>query len=137
MQLRARKSHLLSSTASDAFQVPTSGFKQQATNPRRSLISNAWLQARIYHYRFETTFGPYVMDTGEKVAFYLVFFLVLLSVIMLVYYVLSFLVSRTAPSMESTVREFLNSEMPKLRVEPAPSREYQRMRSPSPAIVAL
>jgi hypothetical protein len=80
------------------------------------------------------------MDSGEKVAFYLLFFVVLLSVIMLVYYALSFLVSRTAPSMESTVREFLSTgEMANLRVEPqqALGREYRRMKSPGPAIAPL
>lgn len=76
------------------------------------------------------------MDTGEKIVFYLIFFLVLLAVMMLVYYALSFLVSRTAPSVESTVREFLSGEVSKLRVEPLPRREYQRIENARP-VVAL
>lgn len=68
------------------------------------------------------------MDTGEKVVFYLVFFMVLCAVIMLVYYALSFVVNNTAPSVRSTVREFLTSEIPKLRAEPMGTRrEYQSL----------
>jgi hypothetical protein len=106
MQLRLGKSHLLSSTTAETF-------KHQGS--RRSFLPNLWYQIRLHHYRFETTFGPYVMDSAEKFVFYLVFFIILLSVIMLVYYALSFLVSRTAPSVQSTLRESLTNEIPKLR----------------------
>lgn len=112
IQLRQHKSHLLSSATADTF-------KHQGS--RRSFLSNLWYQIRLHHYRFETTFGPYVMDSGEKFVFYLIFFITLLSVIMIVYYALSFLVSRTVPSIESTLRELLTNEIPKLqRVDTVP-----------------
>lgn len=136
MQLRNKKSHLLSSTTLDTFQQVSNSNLKPTSGPRRTFLSTARLQARIFHYQFETTFGPYVMDTGEKVVFYLIFFLVLMAVIMLVYYVLSFLVSKTAPSLESTVREFFSEEVSKLRVEPLPRREYQPMENVRP-VVAL
>ena len=106
MQLRQGKSHLLSSTTAETF-------KHQGSS--RSFLSNLWYHIRLHHYRFETTFGPYVMDSGEKFVFYLIFFFILLSVIMLVYYALSFLVSRTVPSIQSTLRELVTNEIPKLR----------------------
>ena len=81
------------------------------------------------------------MDTGEKVVFYLIFFIILLSVIMLVYYALSFLISRTAPSIESTLHEFLTNEIPKLRVDATsvsmPARKSYRSMDKTSAMVAL
>ena len=131
MQLRQRKSHLLSSITAETF-------KHQGS--RRSFLSSLWYQIRLHHYRFEITFGPYVMDSGEKLVFYLVFFVVLLSVIMIVYYALSFLVSRTVPSIKSTVRELLSNEIPKLRgdigVSMASRKSYPPMDNTS-AIVTL
>jgi len=105
-QLRQRKFHLLSSTTAETF-------KHQGS--KRFFLSNLWYQTRLHHYRFETTLGPFVMDSGEKFVFYLIFFIILLSVIMIVYYALSLLVSRTVPSTESTIRELLTNEIPKLR----------------------
>jgi len=122
MQLRERKSDFLYTTTSETFQVA------KQVPARRPFLSNIWFQVRLHHYRFETTFSPYVMDTGEKVAFYLIFFMVLCAVIMLVYYALSFVVNNTAPNVRSTVREFLTSEIPKLRAESMGARrEYQRV----------
>ena len=132
MQLRQRKSHLLSFTTTETFKFQGS---------RRTFPSNLWYQIRLQHYRFETTFGPYVMDTGEKFVFYLIFFIILLSVIMLVYYALSFLVSRTAPSIESTLHEFLTNEIPKLRMDATPvsmpARKSYRSMDKTSAMVAL
>jgi hypothetical protein len=133
IQLRQHKSHLLSSTTAETF-------KHQGS--RRFSLSNLWYQIRLHHYRFETTFGPYVMDSGEKFVFYLVFFIILLSVIMIVYYALSFLVSQTAPSIKSTIRELLTNEIPKLkRVDTMPMsmtsrKSYPQMDNTS-AIVTL
>src|SRR5215469_2536467 len=132
MQLRQGKSHLLSSTTAETF-------KHQGSS--RSFLSNLWYHIRLHHYRFETTFGPYVMDSGEKFVFYLIFFFILLSVIMLVYYALSFLVSRTVPSIQSTLRELVTNEIPKLKqvdavpIPMASRKSYSQMDNTS-AIVA-
>jgi len=137
VQLRDRKSQFLYTTTSESLQVA-----RQAP-ARRSFISSLWFQVRLHRYRFETTFGPYVMDTGEKIVFYLIFFVVLCAVIMLVYYALSFVLSQTAPSVQSTVREFLHSEIPKLRVEPMAanteyqSLDYQGLEKGRPSMVAI
>ena len=47
--------------------TPSSPSKRSSRQPR-----SLWSQIKLWRYRFELTFGPYVMDTSEKIAFYIV-----------------------------------------------------------------
>ena len=52
------------------------------TSPKFSRTpTTVWSQLRLWHYQFELTFGPYVMDTGEKIAFYFVLFALLAAIL--------------------------------------------------------
>jgi Small subunit of serine palmitoyltransferase-like len=51
-----------------------------------SQLRNLWHHIQILQYRFEVTFGPYVMDTPERIVFYVVFLSVLAAMAALLYY---------------------------------------------------
>jgi hypothetical protein len=55
----------------------------RTSNQRPQQSKSLWEQMKLWHYRFELTFGPYVMDTREKLAFYVVFISLILAILFL------------------------------------------------------
>ncbi|KIW03608.1 uncharacterized protein PV09_05361 [Verruconis gallopava] len=72
----SQRHHMLS------HQRPQTSFKpKQLSQCRSGQPRTVWDLVRLWHYRFELTFGLYVMDTGEKTVFYAVIMLLLAAVV--------------------------------------------------------